>query len=141
MRIDTDNALELIGGYDLVIDGKHIRVTAERDPANLPHKELGVDLVLEATNSPMGFQIAAESARIGGRVVLVGIPDGDQYVPLSASLLRTYHRPVTSSRAVRRLPCSSTRRTLPARACRPSTFCVARKKPSPFSRSSRASRR
>jgi L-iditol 2-dehydrogenase len=48
----------------------------------------GVDLVLEATNSPEGFQIAAQSARIGGRVVLVGIPDGDQYAPLSASLLR-----------------------------------------------------
>lgn len=48
----------------------------------------GVDLVLEATNSPEGFQIAAETARIGGRVVLVGIPDGDQYTPLSASMLR-----------------------------------------------------
>ena len=36
-------------GNDLVIDGKRIRVTAERDPANLPHKELGVDLVLECT--------------------------------------------------------------------------------------------
>jgi L-iditol 2-dehydrogenase len=48
----------------------------------------GVDLVLEATNSPEGFQIAAQSARIGGRVVLVGIPDGDQYAPLSASMLR-----------------------------------------------------
>jgi len=48
----------------------------------------GVDLVLEATNSPHGFQIAAQCARIGGRVVLVGIPDGDQYTPLSASMLR-----------------------------------------------------
>jgi L-iditol 2-dehydrogenase len=48
----------------------------------------GVDLVLEASHSPEGFQIAAQSARIGGRVVLVGIPDGDQYSPLSASLLR-----------------------------------------------------
>jgi L-iditol 2-dehydrogenase len=48
----------------------------------------GVDLVLEATNSPEGFQIAAQAARIGGRVVLVGIPDGDQYTPLSASTLR-----------------------------------------------------
>jgi L-iditol 2-dehydrogenase len=48
----------------------------------------GVDLVLEATNSPMGFMVAAETVRIGGRIVLVGIPDGDQYVPLSASLLR-----------------------------------------------------
>jgi L-iditol 2-dehydrogenase len=39
----------------------------------------GVDLVMEATNVPQGFQIAAEAARIGGRIVLVGIPEGDSY--------------------------------------------------------------
>lgn len=39
----------------------------------------GVDLVLEATNSPDAFQHAVESARIGGRIVLAGIPDGDRY--------------------------------------------------------------
>lgn len=37
----------------------------------------GADLVIEATNSPSGFQNAAEAARIGGRIVLVGIPDGE----------------------------------------------------------------
>lgn len=47
----------------------------------------GVDLVIEATNAPEGFQQAAESARIGGRVVLVGIPDGDRY-QLEATLAR-----------------------------------------------------
>jgi glyceraldehyde 3-phosphate dehydrogenase len=36
-------------GDDLVVDGKRIKVTAERDPANLPHKENGVELVLECT--------------------------------------------------------------------------------------------
>src|SRR3982750_403284 len=36
-------------GNDLVIDGKRIRVTAEKDPAKLIHRELGVDLVLECT--------------------------------------------------------------------------------------------
>ncbi|WP_426149455.1 zinc-dependent alcohol dehydrogenase [Pseudomonas sp. DC3000-4b1] len=58
----------------------------------------GVDLVLEATNSPEGFQIAADAARIGGRVVLVGIPDGDQYTPLSASVLRRKGLDVRMSR-------------------------------------------
>ncbi len=40
-------------------------------------KERGVDVVLEATNSPEGVQHAIEAVRIGGRIVLVGIPDGD----------------------------------------------------------------
>jgi L-iditol 2-dehydrogenase len=47
----------------------------------------GVDLVLEATNSPLAFQQAAEAARIGGRLLLAGIPDGDRY-GLTAALAR-----------------------------------------------------
>jgi L-iditol 2-dehydrogenase len=47
----------------------------------------GTDLVLEATNVPTGFQHAAEAARIGGRMVLVGIPEGDSYT-LTAGLVR-----------------------------------------------------
>lgn len=39
----------------------------------------GCSLVIEATNSPHGFRDAVRAARIGGRVVLVGIPDGDSY--------------------------------------------------------------
>jgi L-iditol 2-dehydrogenase len=40
----------------------------------------GLPLVIEATNAPEGFRDAVRAARIGGRVVLVGIPDGDSYV-------------------------------------------------------------
>ena len=39
----------------------------------------GTSLVMEATNSPHGFRDAVLAARIGGRIVLVGIPDGDTY--------------------------------------------------------------
>ncbi|HWA79162.1 MAG TPA: alcohol dehydrogenase catalytic domain-containing protein [Acetobacteraceae bacterium] len=48
----------------------------------------GVDLVLEATNSPDGFQHAVDAVRIGGRVVLVGIPEGDSYVLAAANARR-----------------------------------------------------
>ncbi|MBX6321752.1 MAG: alcohol dehydrogenase catalytic domain-containing protein [Rhodospirillaceae bacterium] len=44
----------------------------------------GVDLVLEATDSPQAFEHAVEAARIGGRIVLAGIPEGDRYA-LTAS--------------------------------------------------------
>ena len=61
-------------GNDLVVDGKHIRVTAERDPANLPHRELGVDIVLECT----GFFTDRESCRkhlaAGAKRVLISAP-------------------------------------------------------------------
>jgi L-iditol 2-dehydrogenase len=47
----------------------------------------GKPLVVEATNSPTGFSDAVLMARIGGRVILAGIPDGDHY-SLAASQAR-----------------------------------------------------
>jgi L-iditol 2-dehydrogenase len=50
-------------------------------------RDRGVDTVLEATDTPEGPAAACAVARIGGKVVLVGIPDGDQFT-LSASQIR-----------------------------------------------------
>ena len=61
------------GDY-LVVDGKRIRVTAERDPAKLPHAEMGVDIAMECT----GFFTAADKARAhidaGAKKVLISAP-------------------------------------------------------------------
>jgi len=48
----------------------------------------GCDLVIEATNSPDGFAHAVRAAAIGGRIILVGIPDGDIYSSIAASEAR-----------------------------------------------------
>jgi L-iditol 2-dehydrogenase len=48
----------------------------------------GAPLVVEATNSPNGFRDAARAASIGGRLVLVGIPDGDSYVMPTSEICR-----------------------------------------------------
>jgi L-iditol 2-dehydrogenase len=48
----------------------------------------GVDLVLEATDSPAGLDDAAKTARIGGRVVMVGIPEGNRYTLTAAEARR-----------------------------------------------------
>lgn len=45
----TLDATVEVDGSDLVVNGKRIRVTAERDPAKLPHAEMGVDIALECT--------------------------------------------------------------------------------------------
>ena len=37
------------GDHSIIIDGREIRILAEKDPANLPWKDLGVDIVLEST--------------------------------------------------------------------------------------------
>ena len=38
-----------VDGTDLVVNGKTIKVFAEKDPSNLPWKDLGVEIVIEAT--------------------------------------------------------------------------------------------
>ncbi len=48
----------------------------------------GCDLVIEATNSPDGFLHAIQAAAIGGRIILIGIPDGDIYTPIEAAEAR-----------------------------------------------------
>jgi len=61
-------------GDRLVIDGRAIRVLAEKDPARLPWRELGVDIVLEST----GIFKTADKARshldAGARKVLISAP-------------------------------------------------------------------
>jgi glyceraldehyde 3-phosphate dehydrogenase len=61
-------------GNDIVVDGKRIHVTAERDPAGLPHRDHGVELVLECT----GFFTDRESAQkhidAGAKRVLISAP-------------------------------------------------------------------
>ncbi len=63
-----------VDGDHLIVDGKRIRVTAERDPAKLPHAELGVELALECT----GLFTDAEKARghltAGAKKVLISAP-------------------------------------------------------------------
>ncbi len=70
-----------VKGNNLVIDGKEIRIIAEKDPANLPWKDLGVDVVLESTGL-FRDRINAGKHIIAGakRVIISAPPKGDQYI-------------------------------------------------------------
>jgi len=61
------------GDY-LVVDGARIRVTAERDPANLPHAELGVDIALECTGFFTDKASAGKHLTAGAKKVLISAP-------------------------------------------------------------------
>ena len=61
-------------GDDLVIDGKRIKVTKERDPANLPHAENGVELVLECTGFFTTRDDAQKHIDAGAKKVLISAP-------------------------------------------------------------------
>ena len=66
---------------NLVIDGKEIRVFAEKDPGNLPWKDLGVDIVFECTGiftnaKSEDGKIGADAhiARAGAKKVIISAP-------------------------------------------------------------------
>ena len=61
-------------GNDLVVDGKRIHVTAERDPGKLPHKANGIDIVLECTGFFQSDEAARPHIAAGARKVLISAP-------------------------------------------------------------------
>ncbi|RIX29972.1 type I glyceraldehyde-3-phosphate dehydrogenase [Amnibacterium setariae] len=61
-------------GDALVVDGRRIRVLAERDPAQLPWAELGVDVVLESTGRFTSATAARAHLTAGAKRVLVSAP-------------------------------------------------------------------
>ncbi|MEJ2215228.1 MAG: type I glyceraldehyde-3-phosphate dehydrogenase [Gemmatimonadota bacterium] len=58
----------------LVVDGDEIRVTAEKDPTNLPWKDLGVDIVFEATGRFRNRDDAAKHLAAGAKKVIITAP-------------------------------------------------------------------
>jgi glyceraldehyde 3-phosphate dehydrogenase len=66
----------------IVVGGKEIKVLAERDPANLPWSDLGVDIVIEST----GFFTKAEGAKkhlaAGAKKVIISAPATDEDITI-----------------------------------------------------------
>jgi glyceraldehyde 3-phosphate dehydrogenase len=61
-------------GDELVIDGQRIKVTAERDPANLPHAALGVEIALECTGFFTDKVSCEKHLAAGAKKVLISAP-------------------------------------------------------------------
>ncbi len=64
-------------GDQLVVDDRRIAVLAERDPANLPWKELGADVVLESTGRYTSRADAAVHLEGGAARVVISAPAND----------------------------------------------------------------
>lgn len=63
-----------VDGNDLIINGKRIQVTAERDPAKLPHGANGVDIALECTGFFTDRKGGQAHLDAGAKRVLISAP-------------------------------------------------------------------
>jgi len=61
-------------GDEMIVDGKRIKVTAERDPAKLPHGEMGVDIALECTGFFTDREGGQKHLDAGAKRVLISAP-------------------------------------------------------------------
>ncbi len=61
-------------GNDIIVNGKRIHVTAERDPANLPHAANGIDIALECTGFFADAEGAGKHITAGAKRVLISAP-------------------------------------------------------------------
>jgi len=68
------NGTVAVEGDSLVINGKNIKILAERDPANLPWRELGIDIVLESTGFFVDEPSAGKHIEAGAGKVVISAP-------------------------------------------------------------------
>lgn len=62
---------------EIIIDGKSIKITSDRNPANLPWGKLGVDIVLEATGKFTSGKDCGVHLRNGAKKVIITAPAKD----------------------------------------------------------------
>ncbi|HEV2604300.1 MAG TPA: type I glyceraldehyde-3-phosphate dehydrogenase [Microvirga sp.] len=70
-RFPSDVRVE---GENIVVNGQTIRVTAIKNPAELPHKELGVDIAMECTGIFTSKEKASAHLQAGAKRVIVSAP-------------------------------------------------------------------
>jgi glyceraldehyde 3-phosphate dehydrogenase len=71
-----DGTVEVKDG-NLVVNGKTIRVTAERDPANLKWNEIGAEIIIESTGLFLTKEAAQKHIDAGAKKVIMSAPAKD----------------------------------------------------------------
>jgi len=71
------NGTVAVEGGHLVVNGKTIRVTAEKDPANLKWNEVGAEIIIESTGLFLTMETAQKHIDAGAKKVVMSAPAKD----------------------------------------------------------------
>jgi glyceraldehyde 3-phosphate dehydrogenase len=77
----------------IVVDGKEIKVLAERDPAKIPWRELGVDIVIESTGLFTDATKAAAHLQGGARKVIISAPAKNEDITIVLGVNEDQYKP------------------------------------------------
>ena len=70
------------GANSFSVNGKEVRITAEKDPANLPWKSLGVEVVVESTGHFTKRADAAKHLAAGAKKVIISAPAKEEDITI-----------------------------------------------------------
>jgi glyceraldehyde 3-phosphate dehydrogenase len=71
------NGMISVDGNDLIVNGDRLKITAEKDPAKLPWKELGADVVIESTGRFSSRADCQKHIDAGANRVILTVPPKD----------------------------------------------------------------
>ncbi|HKB87840.1 MAG TPA: glyceraldehyde 3-phosphate dehydrogenase NAD-binding domain-containing protein, partial [Ignavibacteriaceae bacterium] len=63
-----------VDGNDIIVNGDRIKITAEKDPANLKWKDLGADIVIESTGIFRTREACMKHIEAGANKVILTVP-------------------------------------------------------------------
>jgi len=86
IKYDTNHGIfegEIIAEEDaLIVNGKRVKIVSDRDPLNLPWKELGIDIVIEATGKFNARDKAALHLQAGAKKVILSAPGKNEDITI-----------------------------------------------------------
>ena len=91
------------GDDGLIVDGREVRVLSERDPADLPWEEMGVEVVVESTGLFTKRDGAAKHLEAGARKVIISAPATEPDITICIGVNDDRLRPRRAPRHLERL--------------------------------------
>ncbi|MBW6513014.1 MAG: type I glyceraldehyde-3-phosphate dehydrogenase [Desulfuromonadaceae bacterium] len=93
-------------GDAIVVDGKRIKVIKERDPANLPWQQLGVETVIESTGFFTDKTSAGKHLAAGAQRVIISAPGKDVDLTVCMGVNEADYNP-TTDRVISNASCTT----------------------------------